>query len=345
MSKPFLLILEGPDACGKTTLGQALAHNYNGEYFHLTYRFPNKMPQYQEVMLRKALKVMHEKQCPVVIDRLWVSEKLYADVYRGGSPWPLMGRYFTRLINRFAGIHLFCLPPNLETGIQWHADAKGERPEMYDDISEIIKAYVDVYVKFNAGWKLQHVREREPLMEKLSFVYAQGLKIYESTRDVVPDFQMDPDRYNLLGDFSRARFAFVGEALNNKGKRPTWPFWEHKHSSLFLTAALELIDFDERLAVWWNWQEAYEDPDQLCELLEYGAIHRLKYLALGKKAYNGLRAYGVPEEDVICIPHPSYFKRFVSHNYATYGQVIQAALRELKEDYACLQPMLPGSQP
>lgn len=161
-----IVILEGPDGCGKTTLANKLIELNNGvgEYIHATYRFKNKMPLYHAAILRKALKLSKNKL--VIIDRLHISEYIYAKVFRGGTKWPWQLRVFNCICDSLNIPIVICIPSSLERGIQWFEQVKKDRYEMFDNITEIIKEYID-YVKHNKGFIIYN----RDLTEKLDFYY------------------------------------------------------------------------------------------------------------------------------------------------------------------------------
>lgn len=141
-----IILLEGPDASGKSTLAKKIIEKYGGVYMHLTYRFANKMHLYQLAMLRKALKL--SRKTLVIIDRMHISEKIYADVYRGGTKWPWLETSFNSFFKKMKFPIVLCVPETLEQGLNWFEKAKNERPEMYSDVTEVIKRYID-YAKNN----------------------------------------------------------------------------------------------------------------------------------------------------------------------------------------------------
>lgn len=134
-----IIILEGQDASGKTTLANKLLKSYKGIYIHATYRFKNKMPIYHAALLRKALKL--SKNQLVIIDRLHISEYIYAKVFRGGTPWPEVFKMFNSFCRELNIPIILCVPDTIERGLTWFEKTKQQRPEMYDDIKEIITEY------------------------------------------------------------------------------------------------------------------------------------------------------------------------------------------------------------
>ena len=73
-----IIVIDGCDGTGKTTLAEAICRRYDGVYIHNTYRWPTKMPLYHTAALHRALKLAKTRL--VVIDRLWMSEAIYAEV-------------------------------------------------------------------------------------------------------------------------------------------------------------------------------------------------------------------------------------------------------------------------
>lgn len=135
-----IIIIEGADACGKTTLAKRLAFDYNGIIFHQTYRFKNKIPLYHLAILRKALKLSKKKL--VILDRLHISEYIYGKIYRNEQRWPWMLNTFNRICQELNIPIIICLPHSLKQGLEWFNKSKNERPELYNDITQTIEEYI-----------------------------------------------------------------------------------------------------------------------------------------------------------------------------------------------------------
>lgn len=134
-----IILLEGQDASGKTTLANNLLKKYKGIYIHATYRFSNKMPIYHAALLRKALKL--SKNQLVIIDRLFISEYIYAKVYRGGTKWPEAFNMFNSFCRYMNIPIILCVPETIQRGKIWFEKSKQERIEMYKNIDKIIEEY------------------------------------------------------------------------------------------------------------------------------------------------------------------------------------------------------------
>lgn len=141
-----IILIEGPDGSGKTTLAERLAFDYKGIILHQTYRFKNKIPIYHGAILKKALKLSKEKL--VILDRLHISEYIYGKVFRNEKRWPWMLKTFNILCKELNIPIILCLPFSAQQGLKWFEKAKTERSEMFDNIKQVIEEYINYYEKY-----------------------------------------------------------------------------------------------------------------------------------------------------------------------------------------------------
>ena len=153
-----IILLEGPDGAGKTTLANRLLELFGGgTYIHAHYRYPDNMPIYHAAILRKAIKLARKGQV-VIIDRLHVSEYIYAKVFRGGSKWEWMLDAFNYWCDKNSVVKVLCIPSTAKQGIEWFEAAREERPEMYTNIEEVIREYMRYssqdksFIVYNKDW-------------------------------------------------------------------------------------------------------------------------------------------------------------------------------------------------
>lgn len=160
-----IVILEGPDASGKTTLANKLIelNNGRGTILHATYRFKDKIPTYHAALLRKAYKL--SKKYLVIIDRLHISEYIYAKVFRNGTKWPEQLNIFNQICKALNIPIVICIPSSIERGVEWFEQTKNSRYEMFDDMRQIIKEYID-YTKNH-----KVIIYNRDLTNKLEFYY------------------------------------------------------------------------------------------------------------------------------------------------------------------------------
>ena len=309
-----IIILDGPDCCGKTTLQNFLVKEYDAWELHLTYPAPAPMNmlEYQTREMMYAIGLSQNNL--VVVDRHWISEQIYAKVFRGGSPWPMMGRLMQRVWMRFSAVTVLCVPLNASETVDRHASEKDPK-HPYDN--ENFEEPCFQYMLFTAG------KEGNPFFIRYR-IEDEGRHMDFFTRRVIGrvlDLQMQqydaPHRdFNLAGHRSEAHTLMVGEALNPKEFHKQlmcyYPFFEHANSSLHLANALEMAGIPEEQLMWTN----AEDPRHIKSLFDDG----LKIVALGNKAQETVYNLDLPFTGVY---HPQYAVRF---NVLTYPTQLKEAI-------------------
>lgn len=258
----MIILLEGSDGTGKTTLAKAICKKLNAHYLHATYRFKDKMFAYHTVLLYKAVELILKTNRPVVIDRLWASEAVYAEVFRGGSQWGLMGRFMERVINKMGSMHIFCLVDNYDEYIKKYTRLKSERSEMYDNVDKIFtvaKMYDSLYwgnKKFIAQSQpsyLQSLINHDGMISHINTLrYTIGQAVPQFIDHIGDRLEtlkspIDYHLANYCGSLRYSDYLIVGDTTNPK-KRFLWPFYGYSHSSLYLTEVLNTINVaEERL--------------------------------------------------------------------------------------------------
>src|SRR4051812_32135439 len=138
-----IILIDGPDGAGKTTLAEEFAKKYDTVYLHQRYRWRNKMFAYHTSALRKAVRLASRGKLAIV-DRQWPFELIYGQVYRGGSTIPHEGRFMDRVFLKHAALHILCIgkPEIIE---KRHAQLSQVRHEDYiTGMREVAQAYVDL---------------------------------------------------------------------------------------------------------------------------------------------------------------------------------------------------------
>lgn len=147
-SKFPIIVLEGPDGVGKTSLGLALKEYLGAKYIHLTYRFRDKMDLYHTAAMRLCTRLAQHD--PVVLDRWWISEILYAEAYRGGSPFIKRHFLLEHIANCNGLIYVVCLPEDRGQYLNHYMKVKEGRSavELSRDPPEGVEKVYDLYVDF-----------------------------------------------------------------------------------------------------------------------------------------------------------------------------------------------------
>lgn len=310
----MIIVLEGPDGSGKTTLAQHLVKKYDAHYMHLTYRFKDRMFTYHTAALERALAIEKTGKM-VVIDRWWPSINIYDDVFRKRRTFPMAGRMLDRAGMHGGVVYVLCLPMDREQHLKEFEARRAEGGEMYDTVEEICEGYqlwenqnssrVDVitYDRFYHGGNLDRVagkiRERWFDLNRVIPHWFQGTRL-------------------TGGNVFDPKIMIIGEQSNPKGRHKVWPFYEHGHSSLWLTETLDQANIPESNIVWANAidEEGWSSPSLLSKL--YGqTAHTLKgVVALGGRARDVAHIAGIPK--VLELYHPAYVKRFQGGDNTDY---------------------------
>ena len=140
MAVKGIIVLEGADCTGKTTLAKALVEQYDGVYIHN--RYHKDIWPFFMASMRWA--VRESKRRLVIIDRHWASECVYARVYRKGTTIGPVLRGIQRVLAFHGALNVVCAPHPSEV-VKNHKRVKETRKEMYDDVSNIALRYHELW--------------------------------------------------------------------------------------------------------------------------------------------------------------------------------------------------------
>jgi hypothetical protein len=313
-----IVVVEGCDGTGKTTLAKYLCEKFNGHYIHNTYRWPKKMPVYHTAALHRAIKLAEEKL--VVIDRLWMSEAIYAAVYRGGSPWPQMGRIIDRVVLKHCGIYVMCdLPKDHAAKYQ---QLKQERDEMYDDVTEVgvrFKELIWGHRRLPPGnnyvdqISVAGMCERDDCLIYNMDTHGKDMaKFAEMVEDVMLTRQvyqwapgLNACERNFSGYAKSAKYLFVGDQTNPKMRAINWPFYDFGHSSKLLAEKLHDLSVDETQAIYVN----ANGPNGGLNIREIMNEFDVRPIVFGNAAMDTMHWIRRAQSARLCM-HPAYALRF-----------------------------------
>jgi hypothetical protein len=104
-----LIIVEGPDASGKTTLAKFIARKHNGLYVHMSghKEYHPIMTTYHRDWLDNIEWNVKSTGSLVVLDRTWLSELIYGSIFRPNAPlFPF--QEFQERIMLMGGLYIIC---------------------------------------------------------------------------------------------------------------------------------------------------------------------------------------------------------------------------------------------
>lgn len=136
----MLVIIEGCDKCGKTTLAKHIQDTFGFEYLHCSQ--PGEKGAYREYI--DLLNSIGSKN--VVIDRFHIGEEVYGPIYRGKSG--LSEGQFREIeaeINKKNGILIYCY--DSDKNISKRFDEYGETFSKKQKIKEMLNLYFSALKK------------------------------------------------------------------------------------------------------------------------------------------------------------------------------------------------------
>lgn len=136
-----IIIVEGPDSCGKTTWCEQYQAAFGARYMHLALH--KNLFAYQTVSLVRAMHLA--KTSPVLIDRHWPSEQIYGSVYRG-SCLQKEAEMLDRFCQRAGVFYVIAVSDRVDKMSEWHAKSSAERDEMFEPSQkylEVLRGYAD----------------------------------------------------------------------------------------------------------------------------------------------------------------------------------------------------------
>lgn len=141
-----LITLDGPDCSGKSTLAQKFVELYGAEYIHLTWSpaLETVMDAYRINAIGYAIALSSTKL--VILDRPWISQVIYAEVFRGGTKWPDLIEQCDKLLQAASALQIICLPKSVKEGNDNFANSgKSPNEELYKNVNDVVEAFIAVY--------------------------------------------------------------------------------------------------------------------------------------------------------------------------------------------------------
>lgn len=301
-----IFVIEGPDGTGKSTLAKALCEKLDARYRHLTYRWPKSMDLYHWAGLEQCLK--DSTRQPVVLDRWWPSEAVYAAAFRGGTAWPTWHRMLDRVALKHRVFYVLARPKDKEAYTKHYEVLKGKRIEMYDSMHTVYDLFGD--------WETT-MKDRVDFMT-YDFMTEGGEHFDEFVDDLVHrafdwfagghSFAQNIFDRRTAGQLVCPDILFVGDKSRPGGRRAQWPFFNRtdKQGSIWLTSTLQQTGIPEWKLGWLNAHDS-QGRLQITEELISLINPKLVY-SLGAQASYGLRRIGNVSHQMLY--HPLFYKTF-----------------------------------
>lgn len=306
-----IIILEGPDACGKSTLAHdvakrlqpsTLVHHgpYKGEQMIWQHYLFSMLPAYADL-------------CHVVLDRAWISEPIYGEAYRNGVNRVTVAqrRMLERVaLGRGAGL-VFCRVP-WNVAAPKFTERKKIGAEMLTDLSELRLVF--------RGYE-----------ESMREAFTPNVALFDYTSASTPtalaiteDLEAAPNTGPGIGAFATGSILLIGDRPGGLGGRWHLPFVSLTAGgcSEWLAEQLEEYDIHERALYWVN----ASDGVQTTRADFVDALKPRAVVALGDAAARWCT--NVARVPFVQVDHPQHWKRF--HHSESYP-LIKELLKCLKK--------------
>jgi hypothetical protein len=296
-----VVILEGPDGCGKTTLAAHLVEQFGFEYRH---EGPppldcDRLHYYGNLLLEA-----HKGTKPVVFDRFHLGEVVYGPIKRYEDKLGYSGMWLMQRLIEATGTRLFvCLPPYEVANGSWY-----DKYAAGNDYLMSQTLFHDSYYRFKA------------LSGYFGFYDWTKKGDERNMKRVLEAYFDDPIETLPVGatGYKQARVLFVGEQANHPAM--DIPFFSMTNSSGYLNSVLWEAGFSETDMVFTNVKNIKGASREIKPLVDQLAGLR-KVVALGTIAGQHLKNEGIDHELLF---HPSYFRRFNSLKRDTYVAQMRA---------------------
>ena len=297
-----LIIVDGPDGSGKTTLIKGWDLPSQHYIHHGAYQGERAIAHHYMDSLMRAEKVLRTGLKTFVMDRSWLAEPIYGAAYRNGEDriGPGRARMLERVALSLDALVVICLPPYEVCRDNWaRRNALGQE---YVTKESAFKAIYDGYVKL-----LQDLESKKKPLNVVSYDYTESSALFDRP---LPDIVIN--RGPGAGHFEDNPVLLVGDRINThalKGDATWWPpfvsFMENGCSK-WLADQLEEAGISERSLYWINATDLRGNRTTPSFI---DALKPRATVALGRDAEKWCIDASVTH---YAVPHPQYWKRFKS---------------------------------
>jgi len=293
----MILLLEGPDGAGKSTLAAEFVKRGWRVAYHDDPPLPgeDKFEKYTNILL--SIKPGED----VILDRFAPSEYVYGDICHRGSQISVEKlRLINRLLFSKGALAIFCLPSFETTEANWAARRKDELVQSSDRLFLIWKMYETLF-KFEFA-NLNAIIYDYTKGPSISMAFPTKLPIHLLPRSLPEGVIGSPE----------AKFLFVGE---QSAEARDLAFYSDERSAGFLNSTLVEAGYAE-------WQLAFTNA-----LTHDGKKRNLHdiydgriVIALGRIAQRTCLHQAVP---FLPAPHPQFVRRFRSKRVKDYVRLLE----------------------
>jgi hypothetical protein len=307
-----MLIFEGPDCGGKSTLMRELNVRLGMPHEVHSGPFPRITNKHLPRLYLESMFPLLMGYDNLAMDRSWLSEPIYGAAFRKGEDrvGTINRRHLERIAMRHGAVVVLCMPPWERVKEQWLARKGADSDAEYLDRIEQLESVYDMYDK------------TLPLVTDLPIVRydytkhgkAQQQLLAEIVRVAMPLHRLAT---NTVGNLN-APVILIGDKPSGHTDNDTvlqYPFcsFSGTGTSRWLTAELIKAEIPERSLLWGN------ADDGVWWLRDH---YDRTVFAMGDNAAKTLENAGIPH---VQVDHPQYHRRFKSSEPYPLIDLIKAA--------------------
>jgi len=293
-----IIVLEGADASGKSTLAKKLVEAFNGEYVKFSQPVKPPYEEYLHFLLN------HDQSKTYILDRFMYGELVYGPIFRGAAGFSMLDlNYLEMVLMRFNHIVIHC-----QVDLSHNLKKLSERGDDFVKLNQVEDIRLRYKAVFDHALIEQFIYDWTKTHDENFIGVIRGSLMYQESR-----------RSSLIDQFpqgtyvgtSHPNYVFVGDEKNKRLKdRPVFD----STSGRYLLSVLIELGIAEQTAL-------VNSLDKSHGRLTSYILNQLKakrIICLGENAYSRI-SYGFK------IRHPQYAKRFYGKNHR------QLYLNEIKE--------------
>lgn len=327
----MLIILEGPDGVGKTTLAKKLHDAIYDTDRHVQITMIHRGPPVGHPLdeyLTPLLDYRPGGRQHYILDRWHLGEYVYPRLtgrethMDDATYW-----YISRYIRRLGGIVVFCTATAVDVNNEYRS--RGDESLNLTTFHDTLKLFVEAA---NVACMPQVVHDRSDVYttHPSKIVYAAQIQAnhYWQVNKYITYVGTRQPEHLLLGDI-RHGLDRVDQLVTRSDRRPAFMPYRATSGHWLLEALTRDVDLRESTAL----ANARDVDDVLAMWRDLG---RPKVVTLGKTAHSELVPYGIPHGQV---PHPQFARRFHHKDQDSYVAAIRQALNG--EDHSKWRGSLP----
>lgn len=290
-----IIILEGPDGAGKTTIaGKLKKRDPTAKYVHT-----GPPTRSNENLLVTYAQVLYDALCRkenTIIDRLHIGESIYGPIYRGRDLLGQEGQAVLRgIITQYGIIEVLCMPP-LGT-------AKQNFKKNHEGSPESLRLYELVYQRY-----------QNSVLVSGGFFYNYCLDSEEGGLDSIAKSWLTPRSQIIAATGSLTpEFLLIGDVANSKTL--DLPFMSLSGSSHFLYTSLKQAGYDYSKLAFVNANRISGEENPIHVIHE--SLGSPEVICLGRTAQN---AWNTPSYH---LNHPAHWLRFKSNARLEYVETLR----------------------